>query len=252
MGNIKLSDSKDHFFKVRSINKEHPLFSGLGAISTSSIKVFNYIQTKGKSSELPLIQLNNGKPLLIESRKYKGKLLVLMSSLTDPYWSNFSYTGWMVVLATRAGQYLAMREDIQKDFTVGQSVILDNLNLPLSSEVELVRPDLGRESVQSGQALSKNLKGLKLDQAGIYRFIQNEKTAGAISVNVDSMESRDNYISAAGEGDLAKGSANVIWIRDKDDLQINRYGRELWKYLIFTIFILIFMEIFIMIKRQSA
>ena len=66
------------------------------------------------------------------------------------------------------------------------------------------------------------------------------------------MESRDNYISASGEGNLKKSSANVLWILDKDDLQINRYGRELWKYLIFTIFILIFMEIFIMIKRRSA
>ncbi|MFH1759593.1 MAG: VWA domain-containing protein [bacterium] len=250
VGNLRLSNAPAEFYSLKNIQLNHPIFTGLDGIETFPVRVYNYFPISGNKGLNQLIKLNNNNPLLVEPAKFKGKFLLFLSSLTDPEWTTMPYTGWMVVFLTRSAQYLAQNKNIGQSFTAGESINSAFLKQFTGGKIEVINPDNSFESIYEGTYTSPDKSAITLNQTGIYRINQNNKLLTLLTVNIDPRECSTDYYAKENISYLENYFSHTVWLEDVNIPSGLRYGKEIGRYMVYCIFLLIFLEFIILYKKK--
>lgn len=234
---------KTSYTRFKEVDFNHPIFSGIFSEKLpqkiESPKIFysfNYRPTlKGKE----IITLENGYSFLSEEKIGEG-LILLFTSALNLNWNELPIKPIFAPLINRIALY-SSSTNLSLSYIAGDYV---QINLKRSfSDLKLISPD-GRETVISNNDnKAGNINLGKLEKAGNYKLISDNRVVGVLSVNVNSNES---ILSKLNDDDLhqfAKNSfpeAKLKIVSSNNDpvtlIRQERYGTELWKlFLILTI-----------------
>ncbi|HEX9933893.1 MAG TPA: BatA domain-containing protein, partial [bacterium] len=197
------------FLSFGTVDYAHPIFQGVfekGKERIQSPRIFRFIPVSGKTLQT-VIMMNNGLPLLAESRTDAGDLLVFASGLDDT-WSDAAGAAVFAPLVYRSVLYLAGSSEESPAATfVGDPIRFIMPADSLGAEYRVTDP-----SGESTLLVPNILRGravLTLDQIdfpGIYRLYRNGILLNVRAVNLDPMESDFRVLSG---GALARFFPNA-------------------------------------------
>lgn len=181
-----------------------------------------------------LMSYTDGAPALLEWTLGLGRVL-LLTSHTDPEWSDLSVSGLFVPLVYRATRYLASGQFGRSDFISGNQVtrlVTD----PDEREGQLHAPDGTVRAIWTENRGSRRVWDVgMLHQPGIYQIHARGRRVDLFAVNVPAEESDLSAIGLASISSVFAG-AEVVEVSPAADLDAlvrsRRHGQELWKPLL--------------------
>ena len=107
--NVKLEG--ESFFSTTIVEKTNSIFNDfdMKKIEDELPQVFSYNEVRIKSNHLPLLKLNNGHPLLIQSNSF-GSTTFTFTSKLNLKWNDFTVKGLLVPILHRMLILLATKE----------------------------------------------------------------------------------------------------------------------------------------------
>ncbi|MFA4985016.1 MAG: BatA domain-containing protein [Candidatus Brocadiia bacterium] len=163
--------------------------AGLWRSGMKRLKIFSYFDARPRSDATTLAKLDNGRPLLIERARGRGKTL-LWTSTFDGQWTNLVALPMFPPLANELCYYLAGKSSQETNVTVGAKVSIPltiteaagscTLTLPDSTAVELL------PRVAEGKAL---LDYGPVEIPGRYKFTAPGGRTTYVAVNTPREES---------------------------------------------------------------
>jgi hypothetical protein len=182
-----------------------------------------------------------------------GEVAVLSIGV-DPTWSDLPRSGFMVPLTHRLVERLARRSGGTATATVGSDLVAP-LPEPPSGRVDVETPD--------GRTLAAELRGGGAPAAvvratsvpGVYRFTASGRIVALGAVNVDPAESDLRQLDRDSVEERLSGIAVAFVDPSRsvsDDVLQSRYGRELWRVMLYAALALIALEMLIARSRFAA
>jgi hypothetical protein len=200
------------------------------------------------------MRFSDGRPALIESGVGRGKILLWTAPL-DPDYSDISYHSLFVPLVGRSVEYLAADLGEQAvDYRVGQSVSRPRSALwrgPLVLEF----PDGRAERLAPELAPQPDLYVTpKLNVPGTYTVRDGDEQVDIFAVNIDEMETNVQPTDPA-EIESRLPGRTLAFLGPNDDLSSvvlsSRYGREIWKVLLWVVVGLLLLETILARTKKS-
>ena len=226
----------ESFFSTLIVDENHSLFTDLNInnMNEELPQVFGYNEVRLQMNHTPLIKLNNGHPLLIESKAFGSSGFVFTSPL-NLGWNDLSVKGLLVPLLHRMLILLGTKEFNVQPLLVGQDKIIDikgdNINAewvlmtPMENEIKLI-PDYTNEKLLITQT----------SELGSYNVFADGILFSSFSTELSPHELPSIRI----EGEtLAEGlgieQARIIEPTQHlgSELKEIRYGRSIWRLLLF-------------------
>ena len=226
----------DSFFSTSIMEEDHSLFTDLDIknMNEELPQVFGYNEVRLQMNHTPLIKLNNGHPLLIESKAF-GSVGFVFTSPLNLRWNDLPVKGLLVPLLHRMLILLATREFNTQPLLVGQDKIIDIkgeniiaewiLKTPDENEIKLI-PDYTNEKLLITQT----------SELGSYNVFADGNRFSSFSTELSPHELPSIRI----EGEtLAEGlgieQARIIEPTQHlgSELKEIRYGRSIWRLLLF-------------------
>ena len=226
----------DSFFSTSIMEEDHSLFTDLDIknMNEELPQVFGYNEVRLQMNHTPLIKLNNGHPLLIESKAF-GSVGFVFTSPLNLRWNDLPVKGLLVPLLHRMLILLATREFNTQPLLVGQDKIIDIkgeniiaewiLKTPDENEIKLI-PDYTNEKLLITQT----------SELGSYNVFADGNLFSSFSTELSPHELPSIRI----EGEtLAEGlgieQARIIEPTQHlgSELKEIRYGRSIWRLLLF-------------------
>ena len=226
----------DSFFSTSIMEEDHSLFTDLDIknMNEELPQVFGYNEVRLQMNHTPLIKLNNGHPLLIESKAF-GSVGFVFTSPLNLRWNDLPVKGLLVPLLHRMLILLATREFNTQPLLVGQDKIIDIkgeniiaewiLKTPDENEIKLI-PDYTNEKLLITQT----------SELGSYNVFADGNHFSSFSTELSPHELPSIRI----EGEtLAEGlgieQARIIEPTQHlgSELKEIRYGRSIWRLLLF-------------------
>ena len=226
----------DSFFSTSIMEEDHSLFTDLDIknMNEELPQVFGYNEVRLQMNHTPLIKLNNGHPLLIESKAF-GSVGFVFTSPLNLRWNDLPVKGLLVPLLHRMLILLATREFNTQPLLVGQDKIIDIkgeniiaewiLKTPDENEIKLI-PDYTNEKLLITQT----------SELGSYNVFADGILFSSFSTELSPHELPSIRI----EGEtLAEGlgieQARIIEPTQHlgSELKEIRYGRSIWRLLLF-------------------
>jgi len=226
----------DSFFSTSIMEEDHSLFTDLDIknMNEELPQVFGYNEVRLQMNHTPLIKLNNGHPLLIESKAF-GSVGFVFTSPLNLRWNDLPVKGLLVPLLHRMLILLATREFNTQPLLVGQDKIIDikgeniiaewMLKTPDENEIKLI-PDYTNEKLLITQT----------SELGSYNVFADGILFSSFSTELSPHELPSIRI----EGEtLAEGlgieQARIIEPTQHlgSELKEIRYGRSIWRLLLF-------------------
>ena len=226
----------ESFFSTLIVDENHSLFTDLNInnMNEELPQVFGYNEVRLQMNHTPLIKLNNGHPLLIESKAFGSSGFVFTSPL-NLGWNDLSVKGLLVPLLHRMLILLGTKEFNVQPLLVGQDKIIDikgdNINAewvlmtPMENEIKLI-PDYTNEKLLITQT----------SELGSYNVFADGNFFSSFSTELSPHELPSIRI----EGEtLAEGlgieQARIIEPTQHlgSELKEIRYGRSIWRLLLF-------------------
>ena len=226
----------DSFFSTSIMEEDHSLFTDLDIknMNEELPQVFGYNEVRLQMNHTPLIKLNNGHPLLIESKAF-GSVGFVFTSPLNLRWNDLPVKGLLVPLLHRMLILLATREFNTQPLLVGQDKIIDIkgeniiaewiLKTPDENEIKLI-PDYTNEKLLITQT----------SELGSYNVFADGNLFSSFSTELSPHELPSIRIEgeALAEG-LGIEQARIIEPTQHlgSELKEIRYGRSIWRLLLF-------------------
>ena len=226
----------ESFFSTLIVDENHSLFTDLNInnMNEELPQVFGYNEVRLQMNHTPLIKLNNGHPLLIESKAFGSSGFVFTSPL-NLGWNDLSVKGLLVPLLHRMLILLGTKEFNVQPLLVGQDKIIDikgdNINAewvlmtPMENEIKLI-PDYTNEKLLITQT----------NELGSYHVFADGNLVSSFSTVLSPHELPSIRI----EGEKLTESLGVEQARIiqhtqhlESELKEIRYGRSIWRLLLF-------------------
>lgn len=234
------------FVTFGDVDFDHPLFANMFAKKENgenpeieSPQMSYSVRLRGNENARQVISTRAGDGVLLDARVDKGRALVFAIS-TDLRWSDLPFKGVFVPLLNRSMYYLSARDDDAVHMTVGSMAELTIPNtIPGEDLFELRGPEgtlqrIVPKTLPSGLVFPVEAPALP----GVYALASGDDILRSIAVNTDPVESdltrvddqtRIDFFSRLGIDNAAELG------RDIDVRQAvaqERYGVELWKYML--------------------
>ena len=226
----------ESFFSTSIVDENNPLFTDLNInnMNEELPQVFGYNEVRLQMNHTPLIKLNNGHPLLVESKAFGSSGFVFTSPL-NLRWNALPAKGLLVPLLHRMLRLLGTKEFNVQPLLVGQDKIIDikgeNINAewvlktPNENEIKLI-PDYTNEKLLITQT----------SELGSYHVFADGDHFSSFSTELSPHELPSIRI----EGEklverLGVEQARIIQHTQHlgSELKEIRYGRSIWRLLLF-------------------
>ena len=228
----------ESFFSASIVEEDHSLFTDLDIknMNEELPQVFGYNEVRLQMNHTPLIKLNNGHPLLVESKAFGSSGFVFTSPL-NLRWNDLSVKGLLVPLLHRMLILLGTKEFNTQPLLVGQDKIIDikgeNINAewvlktPNENEIKLI-PDYTNEKLLITQT----------SELGSYTVFADGNLFSSFSTLLSPHELP--FIRIEGETlaeNLGIEQARIIEPTQHlgSELKEIRYGRSIWRLLLFIV-----------------
>ena len=226
----------ESFFSTSIVDENHSLFTDLNInnMNEELPQVFGYNEVRLQMNHTPLIKLNNGHPLLVESKAFGSSGFVFTSPL-NLLWNDLPAKGLLVPLLHRMLILLGTKEFNVQPLLVGQDKIIDikgeNINAkwvlmtPMENEIKLI-PDYTNEKLLITQT----------SELGSYHVFADGNLFSSFSTVLSPHELPSIRIEG---GKLAESlgveQARIIQHTQHlgAELKEIRYGRSIWRLLLF-------------------
>lgn len=252
------------FFSFENVDLNHPIFQIYRDVEKDRLPIikFSSIFELPESGEArTLIRFNVGKPALLERSLGAGKVLLLAASL-DESQGDLVVHPFFVPMINRAVEYLASDlSRLDEDILVGSKVTRE-LSADLAGQgMELFTPEMKRIALQPSFQTDKLI--LKIDQTHLpgindIRLSTSPSARGEVvdrfAVNIDPRDSDPERIEISEVEKRLEGFP-FFYIRPQDDMEQSilqsRYGKELWKTLLWMAAALLGVEMFLARSRKK-
>lgn len=232
-------------------NYEHPalaLFNDprAGNLSTGTVRLWYKLaaETGTNSSAFVLARLNTGDPFLIEKKLGEGRVIAC-SVPCGADWSNLPLRPFYLPLMQQLVTYLAAQFDPPRNVDIGRPLVAVLPAALAGKTLDLTDPAGLKHKLtatnQAGRALV-NFSDTK--RPGLY--ILDAPTNVHFVVNTSRAESDLAQLNADELKAVAKPwNANIVnsWDEYREREQRRRFGREVWRPLLWTLLGLIFAEL---------
>ena len=231
----KVSLDGEAFFSTTIMDKNNSLFTDLDItkLKDELPKVYSYNESRIRSNHVPLIKLNNGHPLLIESSSFGSRGFTFTSKL-NLRWNDFTVKGLLVPVLHRMLILLATKEFNTKSIFVGEVKTIDirgqNINddwtviTPSNNEVKLI-PDYTNEKLQIIQTY----------ELGSYNVYLNGDYFSTFSTTLSAKELPSNknqtltILESTSNDKIKIIESNKNFSNVLKDI---RYGKSIWRTLL--------------------
>jgi hypothetical protein len=234
----------EKFVPVGTINWSHPIFEGLfdDRKALNPIHFYSYYRIRPDAENQVIIHFENKDIYLLEG---PGPCYLLASPV-HPGWTNIIVRGFVVPLFYRVIYYSMIRNrDNREQIHIGESFshIFPEMGSPYQFKVK--RPTGWEEKITPLFRGSDVI--LQVDEnseSGTHKIEQAKKLIFVYSVNHLAEESIQEYFN---EDEVLDHFSNAIWITDSenlvDQIELSRFGRELWPYILGIVLILLIIEL---------
>lgn len=247
----------EQYFVLDNIDWRHPILSLYRDVPSNqipAIKFYSTYQVSNPREVQSVLYFTDGRPALAECEVGRGKLLLWTAPL-DPAYSDISFHSLFVPLMGRAAEYLAAELGEQAfDYRVGQAVTRPRdalwrdplvLQFP-DGRSELLAPET------SGDADSYTTPELRVP--GCYTLLDGDRAVDIFAVNIDAAETEIERIET-GEIERRLPGRAITVLGPGDNLAeavlTARYGREIWKILLWVVLGLLLLETLLARTRKS-
>ena len=226
----------ESFFSTSIVDENHSLFTDLNInnMNEELPQVFGYNEVRLQMNHTPLIKLNNGHPLLVESKAFGSSGFVFTSPL-NLRWNDLPAKGLLVPLLHRMLILLGTKEFNVQPLLVGQDKIIDikgeNINAewvlktPNENEIKLI-PDYTNEKLLITQT----------SELGSYHVFADGDLFSSFSTELSPHELPSIRIEGEKLAErLGVEQARIIQHTQHLGSELNeiRYGRSIWRLLLF-------------------
>jgi hypothetical protein len=258
------TSSVSGFFSFENVDLNHPVFQIYRDVEKDQLPVIKF----SSIFELPespdartLIRFNVGKPALLERSLGAGKVLLMAAPLEESQ-GDLVVHPFFVPMINRTVEYLASDlSRLDEDISVS-SVVTRELSADLAGKgMELFTPQMKRIALQPSFLTDKLI--LKVDQTsspGIndIRLSTSPSVRGEVvdrfAVNIVPKDSDPERIEMSEVEKRLEGFL-LFYIRPQDDLEQSilqsRFGKELWKTLLWVAAALLAVEMFLARSRKK-
>lgn len=194
-----------------------------------------------------ILSYTDGAVALAESTPGDGRVLLLTSN-TDPEWSDLALSGLFVPLVHRASRYLASGSFGRSDFVAGRSVTRPAAETE-EREGQLVQPDGTVRAIWVEDRGERRIwdAGV-LDTPGVYEIRSRGRRADRLAVNVAAEESETTRLGIDAISERLPGS-RVVEVAAEETLgsvvRAHRRGREIWKPILLAALAILALELWI-------
>lgn len=236
----------------------HPLLDGLvfGERLIDDISVRRAFAVRARRAET-VLELPGVGPALLFARpsgpnvasaggRRSGEVAVLATAV-DPEWSDLPRSGFVVPLLHRLVERLSHSGSGPGEAVVGEDLVVA-LPDPPSGRVEVETPDgrLVTAGLPSSRKAVATVEGTEVP--GIYRFLEGGSAVAMGAVNIDPAESDLTPLDRA-EIKERVSPLPVTFIDRGEPLDERvlqaRYGRELWRALLYVALVLVALEMYL-------
>ncbi|MDD4869256.1 MAG: BatA domain-containing protein [Kiritimatiellae bacterium] len=249
-------EDNDPHAAILGQHQEHPAFQLFndprnGDLSTATIRLwYKLVEKQGtaktNSGEFVMARLNTGDPFMIE-KKYGEGSVIICSTPCSADWSNLPLRPFYLPLMQQLVTYLAAKFDPPRNIQVGLPLIAA---LPAALDgktMELTDPGGKKHKLtaknQGGRALL-NFDDTRIP--GLYLLELPDKSLIHFVVNTSRSESNLAQLTADEIKTAAKPFEATV-VKSMDEYrqmeQRRRYGREIWRPLLWALLGLIFVEL---------
>ena len=226
----------ESFFSTSIVDENHSLFTDLNInnMNEELPQVFGYNEVRLQMNHTPLIKLNNGHPLLVESKAFGSSGFVFTSPL-NLRWNDLPAKGLLVPLLHRMLILLGTKEFNVQPLLVGQDKIIDikgeNINAewvlktPNENEIKLI-PDYTNEKLLITQT----------SELGSYHVFADGDLFSSFSTELSPHELPSIRIEGEKLAErLGVEQARIIQHTQHLGSELNeiRYCRSIWRLLLF-------------------
>jgi hypothetical protein len=204
-----------------------------------AVRVYRYRRLAPADSGRVLAWMDDGSPILVESRYEKGRVLEWASDFGNA-WNDLPVRGVFLPTVHEAVRYLAGRREAPPSYEAGQMIDLAELDLPDAALV-VEAPDGSRSSIAAGER-----NPVPLPNAGFYTIRPLAGGSGLpIAANLDPAESdlamldRTAFLAAmsgAGEGEAPAGATLGLTTAERERRQ------RLWWYVALAALVVLLAE----------
>ncbi len=241
-------NSQEQFLSIGKIDYGHPIFNGVfdEEKSVESPHVRFAVDVSPDSRVDRIIEYGSGAPFLFESQLQKGRILYVTTSVARD-WSDLTLRGLFVPLLNRSVVYLSGAAAAEHEqLLVGSEIEFASERIAAGSTLAMEIPDGTRVRAKPEVAAGRYV--VRFNQTwtpGIYKLFDAETLIAQWAVNYDASELKPGTFEIdALDSRLAETQAVVIE-RDAniaEKLKETRFGRELWKTLVFIALLAILLE----------
>ena len=235
----------ESFFSTTIVEKTNSIFNDfdMKKIEDELPQVYSYNEVRIKSNHVPLLKLNNGHPLLIQSNSF-GSTTFTFTSKLNLRWNDFTVKGLLVPILHRMLILLATKEFNSKSIIVGSKKIIDirgqNINddwtviTPNDNEIKII-PDYTNEKLYIHNT----------NQLGSYKVYINREHFSSFStiLSSDELPTKKNEVISVLNN---KSLKNVKIIESNNNfsnvLKDIRYGKSIWRVLLIIALICLILE----------
>lgn len=243
--NVVRDEGAGTYRTLRPIIASHPAFAGFGlgpGEELGSARYRQIIEAHAGADARVLAEFSGNLPALVEENG-----VALFTSSLDGSWNDFPTSASFLPFVHQLVRSLATRAGADRASLVVGTIL--EASLPqgaVNPPVTCVDPLDGRTAVQTTpiDALTR-LRSPATTQPGLHRFVDNDgRTVAAFAVNLDpaegelSLASSDLRTRVFGRGAQQIAAGETI----TRDLLEGRYGRELWRWILALVLILLAAE----------
>ncbi len=241
--------SKNSFFTFGKIDFSHPIFNGLFQNIPEEIDSPQFYFIINARAKNHIIEFSNGSPFLSELKYGKGRVLLFCTAI-DPSWTDFYMKGIFVPLINRSVMYVAgFTEDMNQETLVNEEILGSISSVNEEANFKMETPDGNSEKLKIEIDEGKyQIRFKRTDLPGIYRLFSDEKVMDKWAINSSPDESGHAMLPDKEFSELI-GEDHLIFIKgsnpSREEISSARYGKELWKYFIAFVLILLCVEMWI-------
>lgn len=260
---IKVGETAQSF-EFEKVEFEHPIFKNIfsdeSKTEIESPQIYSYyrIQTKGKGKSI--INLIDGSSFMSEYSISEGKVFLFNTSPVTT-WNDFPLKSIFAPLMNKSVFYLSSKNKSKADYLTGEkiNVNISGRNLP---QIRIEKPGNQEDLINLTENTDSDfLLYSATHKVGIYKFYSGENLLDNVSVNINPVESKINYLTED-EFDTYlqkinfKGS-HVRIGKEENPLQVilqSRFGSELWRYFLIAALLLALIEMTVArnVKKELA
>ncbi len=236
-----------HFLTLQEMEWKHPIFEGLfkdTQTRLNPIEVYAGYRMHPGSKTVPVIQLSDRSPFLLQSAVHQGTAFLLTSPL-QLSWTQLPIKGFVVPLLYRIIYYAGTRKIVDRQQVRTGEVLREHFtNLQAPFNFVLKKPGGAEVKIQPRfQGANVFLEFSDTYFPGNYHVYKNDHLLSVFSVNSWKEESQ---MAANSGDDLEKMFPGIVMITDNasivGNVQQTRFGKELWKHFLIAAFILLLVE----------